>query len=209
MTRHAGTYRETRADLTFFDVAGEDCVDLARSADIARYMFDATGIILLLDPAGLARPGGSPVTPRGNVSLTTRSIVDNLANAIESVTGVAARDQDHIISIAIAKADSIQLESKIWPPRFWLDHTGEDIPIADVQQALSIYSGQCRDALSALGGGGIISAAETRFDKRKVYYSAVSATNQQAFDGTWCMPEPVGCSIPLAQILCFGEKDRG
>jgi hypothetical protein len=208
MTRNAATYRESRADLTFFDVAGEDCVDMARSADIARYIFDATGIVLLIDPGGLPRPGGSPITPRGTVSLTSRAIVDNLANAMESVTGVKSRDLEQVISIAIAKADSVSLPVSVWPPRFWLEEFDGPLPPTEIRHALESYSQQCRSVLASLGGSSIISAAETRFDKENIYYSAVSATSQQPLDGTWYMPEPIGCSIPLAQILTFGDTDQ-
>ena len=105
LSRHVRTSAESKAILTFFDVAGEDCVGLARSADFVRYLFNAAGIIVLVDPGGLPA-AGQPLRARGEASLTTRAIIDNLADAMEAVTGRPSYEQDQIISITIAKADS-------------------------------------------------------------------------------------------------------
>ena len=85
LSRHVRTSAESKAILTFFDVAGEDCVGLARSADFVRYLFNAAGIIVLVDPGGLPA-AGQPLRARGEASLTTRAIIDNLADAMEAVT---------------------------------------------------------------------------------------------------------------------------
>ncbi len=68
---HVRTSAESKAILTFFDVAGEDRVGLDRSADFVRYLFNAAGIIVLVDPGGLPA-AGQPLRARGEASLTTR-----------------------------------------------------------------------------------------------------------------------------------------
>ena len=206
LTRHARTSIESRSVLTFFDVAGEDCVGLSNQADFVRYLFDAIGTVVLIDPAGLPFRG-RPLSPRSNVSLVTRAIIDNLADTLEAVTGKPAREHDQIICIAIAKADSAELPTQVWPPAFWLSSSEEHIRQSDLLKSLKQYSNQCRQALALLGGQGIISAAETRFLPDHVFYSAVSATNQMPLDGRWVQAQPIGCSIPLAQILSFGNAE--
>jgi len=204
LTRHAQTSMQSKAILTFFDVAGEDCVGLASSADFVRYLFNATGIVLLIDPDGLPSPG-RPLSARGNASLTSRAIIDNLADALEAVTGRHAHEQDHIICIAIAKADSADLASPVWPPEFWMTKSEGRIRRSELRASLREYSEQCKRALSLLGGQSLINAAETRFRPGQVFYSAVSATNQAPLDQRWVGAQPVGCTIPLAQILCFSS----
>jgi len=205
LTRDASTVAESKTVLTFFDVAGEDCVGLARSAEFVRYLFGATGIILLIDPDGLPFPG-RPLEPRGDVPLATRAIIDNLADAMAAVTGTPSREQPQIISITIAKADIADLPADVWPPKL-LESSPEHPPsTSEARAALKSYSDACRTAFRAIGGQAIISAAETRFDPRNVFYSAISATNQIPLEGRWCGARPSGCSIPLAEILWFGES---
>lgn len=205
LTRQVGTAAESTSVLTFFDVAGEDCVGLARSADFVRYLFNAAGIILLVDPGGLPFPG-RPLEPRGDVALTTRAIVDNLADAMEAVTGLPSREQPQIISVAIAKADIADLPPEVWPPDIWPWKPEKAPPTSDIRSSLQTYSETCKKALRDIGGQAIIAAAETKFDRRNLFYSAVSATNQIPLEGRWCGPNPVGCSVPLAQLLWFGEN---
>lgn len=205
LTRHAGTTAESKSVLTFFDVAGEDCVGLARSADFVRYLFSATGIILLIDPGGLPFPG-RPLEARGEVVLTTRAIVDNLADAMEAVTGFPSREQPQIISIAISKADVADLPPEVWPPSIWPSLSEKARTVSEARSNLRNYSEECKKALKAIGGQAIIAAAETRFDRRNLFYSAVSATNQIPLEGQWSSPNPVGCNVPLAQILWFSEN---
>jgi len=205
--RGSGTRRQARTDLTFFDIAGEECFNVSRSASLLSYIFDAKGIILLVDPGGLPSRD-QPLNSRNDISpLATRAMVDSLADAIETVTGIPARNWPNVISVVITKFDSVPLASEIWPPEFWLD--GSQLPDgrSDASRALKAYSTRSRDALVELGGGGIAAAAETRFGEDKVYFAAASATNQEAVDGKWLNPMPVGCSIPLAQIMTFGNLD--
>ena len=200
LTRDTRTTTEARSILTFFDVAGEDCTDLARQSDYARYLFDATGIVLLIDPASLPSPGPA-LTQRSNIPLSTRAIIDNLADALEIVTGMTARELDQIVCIAIAKADSVDLPTGIWPPEFWSPASKELVRPSELRASLKDYSKQCKQALWDLGAQSIINAAETRFRSDRVCYSAVSATSQAPIDGIWENPHPIGCSVPLAQIL--------
>lgn len=205
LSRHVRTSAESKAILTFFDVAGEDCVGLARSADFVRYLFNAAGIIVLVDPGGLPA-AGQPLRARGEASLTTRAIIDNLADAMEAVTGRPSYEQDQIISITIAKADSANLPAEVWPPADDLLSSNNEIAYdSRVRKRLREYSDQCREALSRIGGRSLISAAESRFERSHIFYSAVSATNQSPLNGSWMGAQPVGCSIPLAQILNFSN----
>jgi hypothetical protein len=202
LTRHVGTAAESKSTLTFFDVAGEDCVGLARSAEFVRYLFNATGIVVLIDPGGLPFPG-RPLEPRGEVALTSRAIIDNLADAMEAVTGVPSREQPQVISIAVSKADIADLPSEVWPPDIWPPSSGKPESASAIRTRLQNYSDQCKKGFMDIGGQSIIRAAETRFNSRNLYYSAVSATNQIPLEGRWCGPNPVGCSVALAQILWF------
>lgn len=207
-TQNSSIHRYLRTDLTFFDVAGEEFASIRRSADIVRYIFDAKGIILLIDPGGLPR-ADKPLSPRDpSLPLATRAMVDNLADALEAVTGTSAREQKNVLAVVISKADSVSLSPDFWPPRFWLEPSASTLDRSGLEDALRQYSSQSRDALVELGGGSIVRAAEARFGHEKVWFSAASATNQQAVDGKWSNPEPIGCSIPLAQILTFGDLDR-
>jgi hypothetical protein len=205
LTRQIGTAAESKSVLTFFDVAGEDCVGLARSADFVRYLFNATGIVLLVDPGGLPFPG-RPLEPRGDVALTSRAIVDNLADAMEAVTGIPSREQPQIITIAIAKADAADLSADVWPPTIWPSPSEKHPSASDIRTILRNYSEECKTALRDAGGQAIIAAAETKFDRRNLFYSAVSATNQIPLEGRWCGANPLGCSVPIAQILWFSEN---
>lgn len=203
LTRRPGAFDEQRSVLTFFDVAGEDCVTLATSAALVRYLFEARGIILLVDPGGLPS-AGRPHVARGDASLTTRAVVDNLAESLETVSGISARLQSQVVCIALAKSDSVELPKGVYPPVVLADGD-ERISREVLRSRLKDYSTTCRSALMELGGKGLISAAETRFDPRRVFYSAVSATNQIPIDNSWYQPRPGGCSLPLAQILAFGD----
>jgi Double-GTPase 2 len=204
LSRHLRTSAESKAVLTFFDVAGEDCVGLARSADFVRYLFNAAGIIVLVDPGGLPALG-QPLRARGEASLTTRAIIDNLADAMEAVTGRPSHEQDQIICITIAKADAANLPAQVWPPEEDLLSTDEIAYDSKIRKRLREYSDGCRDALAKIGGRSLISAAESRFERSHIFYSAVSATNQSPLNGSWTGAQPVGCSIPLAQILNFSN----
>jgi len=205
-SRHVRTSAESKAVLTFFDVAGEDCVGLARSADFVRYLFNAAGIIVLIDPGGLPAVG-QPLRPRGEASLTTRAIVDNLADAMEAVTGKPSYEQEQVICLTIAKADAANLPAEVWPPDDDLLSSHNEIAYdSRVRRRLQDYSNECRNALAKIGGQSLIGAAETRFERSRVFYSAVSATNQAPLNGSWLGAQPVGCSIPLAQILNFSNN---
>ncbi len=206
LSRHVRTSAESKAVLTFFDVAGEDCVGLARSADFVRYLFNAAGIIVLVDPGGLPAVG-QPLRARGEASLTTRAIIDNLADAMEAVTGRPSYEQDQIICLTIAKADAANLPAEVWPPADDLLSSNNEIAYdARVRKRLREYSDECRDALAKIGGRSLISAAESRFERSHIFYSAVSATNQSPLNGSWAGARPIGCSIPLAQILNFSNN---
>lgn len=201
LSRHVRSSAESKAVLTFFDVAGEDRVGLARSADFVRYLFNAVGVIVLVDPGGLPA-AGQPLRARGEASLTTRAIIDNLADAMEAVTGRPSYEQDQIICLAIAKADSANLPAEVWPPGEELLSLQNDLAYdSRAGRRLKEYSDQCRAALSKIGGQSLIAAAESRFERSHIFYSAVSATNQSPLNGSWLGAQPVGCSIPLAQIL--------
>jgi hypothetical protein len=191
--------------LSFFDVAGEDCISLTRSVEFARYLFDAIGIIILLDPDGLPRPG-RPLATKGTAALATRAIVDILTESIERVTGAKAKERDQMIVLALAKADSADLKESIWPPDFWTDPSSEAAHLHEVRSALRTYSDDCRGEIIRLGGRGIVDAAELNFGRQNVMCAAISATNQEPIDKTWPSPEPVGCSIPIAQIFSFSSE---
>jgi len=206
LSRHMRTSAESKAILTFFDVAGEDCVGLARSADFVRYLFNAAGIIVLVDPGGLPAVG-QPLRARGEASLTTRAIIDNLADAMEAVTGRPSYEQDQIVCLTIAKADAANLPAEVWPPAEDLLSSNNEIAYdSRIRKRLREYSDDCRDALARIGGRSLISAAESRFERSHIFYSAVSATNQSPINGSWAAAQPIGCSIPLAQILNFSNN---
>lgn len=206
LSRHIRTSAESKAVLTFFDVAGEDCVGLARSADFVRYLFNAAGIIVLVDPGGLPAIG-QPLRPRGEASLTTRAIIDNLADAMEAVTGRPSYEQDQMICLTIAKADAANLPAEVWPPAEDLLSSSNEIAYdSRIRKRLREYSDDCRDGLARIGGRSLISAAESRFERSHIFYSAVSATNQSPINGSWAGAQPIGCSIPLAQILNFSNN---
>jgi hypothetical protein len=120
------TYRLTIGDpsesrsyvLVFFDVAGEDCSRLQASATIARYLFSAVGIVILIDPDGIPNPD-QPLVARGAAPLADRSIIDILADGISRVTGVMAFENSPTIAIAVAKADSVSWNDGEYPPAFW------------------------------------------------------------------------------------------
>lgn len=208
LTRNLGTPVEIKEVLTFFDVAGEDCTgELARSADFVRYIFDATGIIILIDPGGLPVSENRLLAREEKIELTTRAIIDNLANALEQVTGKPSREQRHIICIAIAKADTVTLPQGVWPPDVWTTVATRRMSNSKIRGMLKDYSEQCRGGLADIGGQTIISAAEARFRPNRIFYSAVSATSQSPDDGKWPSPHPMGCSIPLAQALWFADEE--
>lgn len=208
LTRNLGTPVEVKEVLTFFDVAGEDCTgELARSADFVRYIFDATGIILLIDPGGLPTPENRLLAREEKIELTTRALIDNLANALEAVTGRPTREQRHIICIAVAKADTVTLPQGVWPPDVWTTVATRRMSASKIRSMLKSYSDRCRDGLADIGGQTIISAAEARFRRSRIFYSAVSATSQRPEDGKWPSPHPMGCSIPLAQALWFADEE--
>ena len=208
LTRNLGTPAEVKEVLTFFDVAGEDCTgDLAHSADFVRYIFDANGIIVLIDPGGLPMAENRLVAREEKIELTTRAIIDNLANALEAVTGRRSREQRHIICIAIAKADTAKLPPGVWPPDIWTTVATRRMSNSKIRGMLKDYSERCRDGLADIGGQTIISAAEARFRRSRIFYSAVSATSQSPDDGKWPSPHPMGCSIPLAQTIWFADED--
>ncbi len=58
LTRRSGGL-EGSSVLAFFDIAGEDATSHIESAKLARYIFHAAGIVLLLDPDGLPREGST------------------------------------------------------------------------------------------------------------------------------------------------------
>jgi hypothetical protein len=208
LTRNLGASAERKEVLTFFDAAGEDCTgEIARSADFVRYIFDATGVIVLIDPGGLPDPENRLAPRDRKMKLTTRAIIDDLANGLEAVTGRSPKEQRHIICIAIAKADSLTLPPDVWPTDAWPSGPGRHIAPAKARRLLKEYSDRCRSALSDAGGQAIVSAAEARFSRDRVFYSAVSATSQEPLDGKWQAPHPKGCSIPLAQTLWFASNE--
>jgi hypothetical protein len=208
LTRNLGTSVEAKEVLTFFDAAGEDCTgELARSATFVRYIFDATGIILLIDPGGLPIPENRIMARQEKIQLTTRAIIDNLANALEQVNGKPSREQRHIICIAIAKADTVTLPQGVWPPDVWTTVATRRMSNSKIRSMLKDYSERCREALVEIGGQTIVSAAEARFRPGRIFYSAVSATSQSPDDGKWPSPHPMGCSIPLAQALWFADEE--
>ncbi len=203
LTTNARSGNPDRHTLSFFDVAGEDCTSLTRAAEFVRYLFSAAGIILLIDPGGLPAKG-KPFSVQGSMRLTTRAIVDSLADALETVTGVPSREQPHVIVVTLSKADDAELPPDIWPPHLWDDH-GVDVPVTRTRERLRDYSTRCRESLIEIGARGIVEAAETRFDRRKVFYAASSATGESPYGDRWTSPAPVGCITPLALILTFGE----
>lgn len=186
---------ESSRELSFFDVAGEDCTSLQRSAAFVRYLYKAAGIVVLLDPDGIPSPG-HPFQSKGGAKLVDREIIDTLANGIEQVTGIDPRSRsDLAIVIAVSKADSVDWVDSEWPVSI------SDLPREGRAARLRAMSEASRTELLRLGGGGIVDAAEARFNKSQVFYTRVSATNQAPIGGGWQDPEPVGCSVPLAMIL--------
>lgn len=204
LTTESRSQSPTRRVLSFFDVAGEDCIGLTKSADFVRYLFNATGIVLLIDPGGLPRRD-RPLAAKGNVQLTTRAVIDGLADAMEAVTGRPSREQRQSIVVTLAKADTAELPDEIWPPKVWNEDEFGIAAVTATKKRLKEHSANCRSTLVTMGARGIIEAAETRFDKRHVFYSAVSATSEDPYDGKWLSPQPTGCCLPLALILAFGE----
>jgi Double-GTPase 2 len=208
LTRNLGATTEIKEVLTFFDVAGEDCTgELARSAEFVRYIFDATGIILLIDPGGLPLTENRLLAREEKIELTTRAIIDNLANALEVVTGRPSREQRHIICITIAKADSVTIPQGVWPPDVWTSVATRRMSNSKTRGLLRDYSERCRAGLADIGGEAVINAAEARFRRSRIFYSAVSATSQAPEDDKWPAPHPMGCSIPLAQTLWFADEE--
>jgi hypothetical protein len=67
------------------------------------------------------------------------------------------------------------------------------------------YSRSSRAELIRLGAEGLVRAAEKRFNAAHVYYSRVSATGESPANGKWRNPRPVGCALPVVQILL--DKD--
>jgi len=208
LTRDASIGSEAESvDLVFFDVAGEDCMSKHRSAGTARHLFDAEGVVLLIDPDGLPSPG-RPLEPRGGAPLASRAIVDNLADAMEEIHGRSAREQGQTVVIAIAKADSANLPPDVWPPEVWPHDGDAEVDAEGLRKRLRGHSDKCRAFLERNGGRGIVAAARNRFGTERVYYAAVSATGEAPTNGSWQAPRPIGCSIPIAQILCLGVDYR-
>jgi hypothetical protein len=200
LTSGARSDSPTRHVLSLFDVAGEDCIGLTKSAEFVRYLFNAQGIVLLIDPGGIPNPA-RPLSSRGSMPLTTRAVVDGLADAMEAVTGLPSPEQPQTIVITLAKADMAELPGDLWPPTVLSNDSDDETVNKSARRGLREYSARCRRALIDLGARGIVEAAETRFDRHKVFFAAVSATGEEPFGGRWSNPRPIGCSIPLALIL--------
>lgn len=209
LTRNLGMPGEYKQALTFFDAAGEIAAGtVAKSAAFVKYIFDATGIILLIDPGGLPDPANPLVARNPETELTTRVIVDNLANALEYATGRRSHEQHPVICITIAKADTLKLPANVWPVDIWPATSGKPMSPPRVRKLLTEYSERCKQALAEAGGQTIIHAAEARFRKSRIFYSAVSATSQSPKNGRWIAPHPRGCTIPLVQALWFSNTER-
>ncbi|MEW2382590.1 hypothetical protein AB0873_10960 [Micromonospora sp. NPDC047707] len=184
--------------LTFFDVAGEDCTSLRRSADFVRYIFDAVGIIVLVDPDGLPTSPTRPLSTRSiGAPMANRAMIDTLSHVIQSVTGSAPKDREQALVVALAKADKLPLSESVYPPPP-LSGSAR----ADIRTLLKEYSDVCRQEIVDLGGQGIVDAAVSKFGAHQVMFAAVSATGESPLDdGAYGDPKPVGCAMPVAQIL--------
>jgi len=167
-----------------------------------RYLFNAAGIVLLIDPGGLAVLGRPLVSKVDRVPLTTRAVIDGLADAIEdghraALQRAVADDRDHPGQGRLGGPVGRRLAAtRVAGAR----RRQADLHHRDARQAPRGFRA-LPAAFISLGGRSLVEAAETRFDKRKVFYSAISATNEQPFEDHWNAPTPVACSIPLAHIL--------
>ena len=186
--------------LVFFDVAGEDCTSLRSQAKFVRYIFDATGIILLLDPDGLPREGHPLESHNPDARLTTRALVDTLSEVIYQVTGKQPRDRDQQLVVAMSKADKLRLPDAIYPPP-----SLEGQSRRSAKRILRHYSDQCEAEIASLGARGVVEAANNKFGRNGVMYAVVSATGEEPSNGSWVSPQPTGCSIPIAQILLASD----
>jgi hypothetical protein len=188
--------------LVFFDVAGEDCESLSSTAKYVTHLFDADGIVLLIDPNGLPS-SGSPLEAQGEAPLASRRTIDVLADAIERVTGEVANQREQALVIAVAKGDSVCWSDGLWPPTVLHDPAAGER--SSIVNDIAEHSRESRSELQRLGGIGIIAAAESRFGAHNVSYARISATGEAPADGKWGSPEPIGCTIPIAQILLHAE----
>jgi hypothetical protein len=195
LTRRSGGIEESTI-LIFFDLAGEDAASLRDVAKVARYIFDATGIILLLDPDGLPREGTTLEAIDPNTRLISRLQVDTPAELIQRVKGISPRQRDQQLVVTMAKADKLRLPESLYPPPSLVGSSARS-----VRKQLTAYSKECAAQMTLIGAGSVVEAAYSRFGAANVHFAMISATGEDPQNGSWVSPAPRGCSLPIAQIL--------
>jgi hypothetical protein len=195
LTRRSGGIEES-AILIFFDLAGEDSRSLRIVAKVARHIFDATGIVLLLDPDGLPREGATLESIDPNTRLIDRSLIDTPADLIRDVKGVSPRQRNQQLVVTMAKADKLRLPESLYPPPSLIGSSGRA-----VRKQLTAYSRECATQMELIGAGSVVEAAYSRFGQANVHFAMISATGEDPKNGSWVSPAPRGCSLPIAQIL--------
>jgi Double-GTPase 2 len=200
--RPSAEHPPRRVNLLFYDAAGEDLADEDRLIRFSRYVFNASGIIFLVDPGSI--PAFAQALPPHLQSRTARGqtssdVLNSIIKLMESYRkrDAGARFSSIPLAITIAKSDLIgQVQADQQKYTFWQKkHNDGIIDWPDLNKV----NEEVRQFLVDYGENQLLQAT---LSLSKVRFFATSATgNAPDAQGRYTDIDPIRCLDPVMWML--------
>ena len=202
VVRPTSEHAYRRINLLFYDAAGEDMAEEDRLIRFSRYVFNASGIIFLVDPGSI--PAFAQMLPAHLQSRTARGqtssgVFNSIVQLLESYRkrDAGAHFASIPMAITIAKSDLIgQVQAAQQKYTFWQNrHNDGAIDWADLDKVHQ----EARQFMADYGENQLLQAT---LAFSKVRFFATSATGNAPNDqGKYTNIDPVRCLDPVMWIL--------